>query len=169
MTNIISSELKKLFNTHIDMLLAQDGLTVPCSLKYNSTRKTLCSNCIYDPILNQSLNKYNGTGPADFPEGSLCPVCGGFGKIDYDTSEIVYLAVILDSKYWLNWGPSFVNAPNISAQTLCSISLINKLNNCVQAVLNTNLPSNNLYTKAAAPTPLGFGNHDYILTNWTLP
>ena len=167
--NIISSELKALFNAQIDMILATDGLTVPCSLKYNSTNTTFCKNCIYDKIMNQSLNKYNGTGPVSFPEGSICPVCGGFGKVDYDSSETVYMAVILDSKYWLNWGPKFVNTPNISAQTLCSISLLNKINNCTQAVLNSNIGSNNLYTKAGDPTPMGFGNHDYILTNWTLP
>jgi len=120
-------------------------------------------------MLNQSSNIYNGSGPINFPAGTICPVCGGFGKVDYDSSEKVNLAVILDSKYWLNWGPKFVNIPNISAQTLCKVSLLNKINNCNQAILNTLLPSDNIYTKAGAPTPLGFGNHDYILTNWTRP
>lgn len=167
--NIITPEMKSLFNSYIDMIVANDGLTVPCTLKYSSTKYSFCNNCVYDNMLNQSSNIYNNTGPANFPAGTVCPVCGGFGKVDYDSSETIYLAVILDSKYWLNWGPKFVNIPNISAQTLCKVSLLNKINNCVQAVLNTSLPSDNLYTKAGAPTPLGFGNHDYILTNWTRP
>jgi len=168
--NLITPELKALFNTHIDMILAQDGLTVPCVLKYNSTNYKFCNNCVYDTILNQSLNKYNNSGPVNFQEGSLCPVCGGFGKVDYDSQETIYMAVIVDSKYWMNWGPKFVNIPNIAAQTLCPISLLNKIENCTQAVLNSSLPTNNnLYTKAGYPTPLGFGNQDYLLTNWTLP
>lgn len=171
MINIITSELKNLFNAHIDMILAQDGLTVPCILKYGSTNKTFCSNCVYDPILDQSLNKYNGTGPKSFQEGSICPVCGGFGKIDYDSSSSLYMAVIFDSKYWLNWGPKFVTIPNMAAQTLCSIEHLNKINNCTQAILNSSLidSASNLYTKAGSPTPLGFGSQDYILTNWTQP
>lgn len=170
MTNIITPELKSLFNSHIDMILAQDGLTVPCLLKYNSTSNMLCSNCVYDPLLKKSLNKYNGSGPASFPNGSICPVCGGVGKIVYDKTETVYLAVILDGKYWLNWGPKFVHIPNLAAQTLCSSSLISKINNCYEAVLNTNLNTiNNVYTRAGDPVPLGFGSHDYLLTNWTQP
>lgn len=170
MDNILSSDFKNTFKTAIDMIIAQDGLTVPCVLKYNSNDYTFCTNCVYDNLLNQSLNKYNGTGPVNFPEGSICPVCGGFGKVDYNKDETVYLAVILDSKYWLNWGPKFVNIPNIAAQTLCSVNLLNKIENCTQAILNSGLnTNNNLYTKAGAPTPLGLGTQDYILTNWTLP
>ena len=48
----------------------------------------------------------------------------GFGKTIYDAEEIIHMAAIFDSKYWLNWGPKFVNIPNLAVQTLCNITYL---------------------------------------------
>lgn len=168
---ILDDNFKTLFNDAIDTIINQAGLAVPCKLLYSTTDSTFCSNCLYNPITNRSLDKYNGTGPINFPENSTCPICMGFGKIVYDTTEIVYMAAIFDSKYWLNWGPKFVNIPNLAAQTLCPISLLPKIENATQVVIDTNIANygNNIYSKAGYPTPMGLGQHRYILTNWTRP
>ena len=125
MTNIfaglINDDFKNIFNQAIDALVSQGSLAVPCRLQYSSTDQTYCTNCIYDPVLQKSFNQYNGIGPASFPNGSICPVCVGFGKTIYDAEEIIHMAAIFDSKYWLNWGPKFVNIPNLAVQTLCNI------------------------------------------------
>lgn len=168
---ILNTQFKSIFNDAIDSIVSQSGLAVPCKLKYNSTDSTFCTNCTYDPILQKSFNEYNGTGPVNFPNGSICPVCGGFGKIVYDSEETVYMAAIFDSKYWLNWGPKFVNIPNLAAQTICNITLLPKLQNTTQIQIDTNIAEydNSLYSKAGQPTPMGLGNNRYILTNWTKP
>lgn len=175
MTNIFSgllnNDFKNIFNQAIDAIIEQGSLSVPCKLKYASTDATYCTNCIYDPILQKSFNQYNGVGPISFPEGSICPVCGGFGKVLYDAEEVVYMAAIFDSKYWLNWGPKFVNIPNLAAQTLSSIVLLPKLQNTTHIIIDTNIAGygNYMYSKAGDPTPMGLGDHRYILTNWTKP
>lgn len=167
---LLNDSFKNLFNSAIDGILDQHALSTPCNLRYVSTDRIYCNNCIYDPILNRSYNKYNSTGPVSFPEGSICPVCGGQGKIICDTNEIIYMAIIFDSKYWMNWGPQFVQVPNLAAQSLCSITLMPKILNCTAMnLVNVNNYDSGLYSKAGQPTPMGLGEHKYILTNWTRP
>ena len=133
---ILDDNFKTLFNDAIDTIINQAGLAVPCKLLYSTTDSTFCSNCLYNPITNRSLDKYNGTGPINFPENSTCPVCVGFGKIVYDTSEIVYMAAIFDSKYWLNWGSRSINVADGTVQTLCSINLLPKIKNCKYMIIS---------------------------------
>ena len=170
-SNLLNSQFKNTFNQAIDAIISQGSLSVPCKLKYNSTDTTYCTNCIYDPILNKSFNQYNETGPLNFPNGSICPVCNGFGKILYDTEETVYMAAIFDSKYWLNWGPKFVQIPNLAVQTLCNISFLPKLENATSIIIDTTIAGygNYSYSKAGESTPMGLGDHRYILTNCTKP
>jgi hypothetical protein len=54
---------------------------------------------------------------------------------------------------------------------LCPISLLPKLENTTQIVIDTTIENygNNIYTKAGHPTPMGLADHRYILTNWTRP
>ena len=97
-------------------------------------------------------------------------MCNGVGKMIYDAEEVLYLGVILDSKYWLNWGPKNIQIPNLAAQTLCSISLMPKIQNSTQMVVADNeVYDNNQYSKAGPPIPMGLGQHKFILTNWTRP
>jgi len=169
-SGLIDANFKNLYNQAIESLLSSTALAVPCKLKYNTTDQSFCTNCLYNPIVDKSFNKYNGSGPLPFPEGSICPVCNGFGKIIYDAEETVYLGVILDSKYWLNWGPKNIQIPNLAAQTLCSITLMPKLQNATQMVVADNEAyDNNQYSKAGPPIPMGLGEHKFILTNWTRP
>lgn len=168
--SLFGTEFKNIFKDAISGLLHQNALSVACKLDYDTTDDVYCNNCIYDPILGRSFNKYNQTGPVSFVDGSICPVCAGFGKILCDTSEIVYLGIIFDSKYWLNWGPQFVEIPNLAAQTLCPITLMPKILNCNRMkVVNNELYDNGTYSKAGQPTPMGLGDSSFILTNWTRP
>ena len=169
-SGLINNDFKNLYNQAIESLLESTALAVPCKLKYNTTDQSFCNNCVYNSILDRSFNKYNGTGPASFPEGSICPVCNGVGKIIYDAEEVVYLGVILDSKYWLNWGPKNIQIPNLAAQTLCSITLMPKIQNATQMIVSDNETyDNNQYSKAGPPIPMGLGEHKFVLTNWTRP
>ncbi len=168
--SLLGPSFKGLFNSAIDGILDSNALSVECKLYYDTTDAIYCNNCVFDPILNKSFNKYNSTGPLNFPEGSICPVCGGYGKILHDTTENIYMAMIFDSKYWMNWGPNFVNIPNLAAQSLSPISMMPKiLNSSKLVIVNVEQYDNGSYSKAGQPTPMGLGNHNYILTNWTRP
>jgi hypothetical protein len=173
MTNIfeglISPQFKNTFNQAIDALLADNALSVPCEITYASSNNQLCSNCIYDPMSQRSLNKYNGTGPNPFPQNSICPVCNGFGFTDSAKTEIVYLAVLFDSKYWFNWSHDSVNIAGGMVQTICNISLLPKLKNAQYITIDKNIANYGGYTYATAgdPQPCGLGDNRYIITMWS--
>jgi hypothetical protein len=171
MSNIISNEFKKIFNNAIDTILAQDGLTVPCLIRYTgSGSTTYCNNCIYDPISGLSSNIYNNTGPSFFPDGGVCPVCMGNGTVvnNNSHSETVYLAVIFDSKYWINWSSKSMNIPDGMVQILCKAELLPKLRSASELVIDTNLSNygNYIYERAGDPEPVGLSNHGYIISMW---
>jgi hypothetical protein len=167
---LFGDNFKNLFVEAIDELISSNALAVECKLFYDTTGYVYCNNCVYDPILQKSFNKYNNTGPINFAEGSVCPVCVGFGKILCDSEENIHMAVILDSKYWMNWGSNSVLIPNLAAQTLTQINTMPKiLNSSKMNIVSVTGYDNGPYTKAGQPTPMGLGRHNYILTNWIRP
>lgn len=170
-SGLINSEFKKLFTNAIDSLLEQNSLTVPCRLKYISANKeqNLCNNCVFDSISLLSSNRYNGTGPYPFPENTICPVCHGIGTLSDSTKEeLLYLAVIFDSKYFLNYSSKTVNIPTGSVQTISKIDTIHKIRNCNEIVFDTDIKNygNYTYQRSGDPEPCGLGDHHYIATMW---
>lgn len=169
--SLMTPELKQIYKDGIDAILDQQGLTVPCLIKYvGAAAPSHCNNCVYDPISGMSSNMYNGTGPSFFPDGSVCPVCMGNGVISGNNtaSEKVYLAVIFDSKYWLNWSSKTVNIPDGMVQVLCKIELLPKIRNASELVINTDISQygNYAYERAGDPEPAGLYSHDYIISMW---
>lgn len=169
--NIISPEFKKVFNDAIDSLLSQNSLTVPCNLKYISSNKqqNLCNNCIFDSISLLSSNIYNNTGPQPFPDNTICPVCLGAGVLSDNTKEeTLYLAVIFDSKYFVNYSSKVVNIPAGTIQTLSKIETIHKLRNANSITFDTDIKNygNYEYQRVGDPEPCGLGDHHYIATLW---
>ena len=165
----ISPAFKNTFNQAIDALLANTALSVPCVLNYATSNISLCSNCLYDPISQRSLNRYNQTGQAPFADNSICPVCNGYGTIDTAKSETVYLGVIFDSKYWLKWSSNSVNIADGSVQTICNISLLPKIKNAQNMTMDKNISAygNYTYVTAGDPQPAGLGDNRYIITMWS--
>ena len=165
--NIIDSNFKNIYNSAIDALLAQTALTVPCTLKYASTQ-IFCNNCVFDSVSNRSSNIYNDIGPNYFPTYSICPVCNGIGYTNEDSKETLYLAVIFDSKYFLNWNSKTLNIPDGAVQTISKINTIGKIKNANSIVFDTNLSNYSLYEyiRDGEPNPCGLGDHNYIKTMW---
>lgn len=166
--NLLNMQFKNLYNNAIDHLISQQGLAVPCLLEYDSLKKDLCPNCIFDPILNRSSNVFKHGGPAPFSENSICPVCIGNGIIDMSKKETVYLALIFNSKYWLNWNSNSVNIANNKAQSISKIDLLPKLQNCKQIILDTNTSAygDRRYSRINEPEICGLGENRYIITMW---
>lgn len=165
---ILDKNFKNLYNQAIDHLIGQKGFAVPCSLIYDSLKKGSCPNCFFDPILNRSSNRYNQTGPAPFADGSICPVCIGNGIIDMTKQEVIYLSVIFDSKYWLNWNSNSVNIADNKAQSICKIELLPKLQNCKEIIMDTSTSAygDRRYSRINEPQICGLGQNRYIITMW---
>ena len=166
------TQLKKLYAESIDSILSDNGLVVPCTIKYSDIAKdTICPNCIFDPISRLSGHKYNGTGPISFPTGSICPVCKGEGTIQGSgKSETINLAVIFDSKYFLNWeGSRNIDIPAGAVQSICKIDLIGKIIKANSIIIDNNISSYGSYeyVRDGDPKPCGLGDHKYITTLWS--
>jgi hypothetical protein len=168
MFNVITPQFKAIFNQAIDSLIDRNGLAVPCKVVYDSLKQSLCGNCLFDPMQHRSANKYNGTGPAPFGNLSICPVCNGLGLIDMSAEETIYIAVIFDSKYWFNWDSKSVNISNNMAQSICSVSLLPKLQNSKEIIIDTTIAGygNRRYSRVNEPEVCGLGENRYIITMW---
>jgi hypothetical protein len=72
----------------------------PCKMIYASAQQT-CPNCIVNPETGDSTNKYNGTGPEPFPDGQICPICEGKGKITAGGGyDIIQMSLDWNPRTW---------------------------------------------------------------------
>jgi hypothetical protein len=166
--NIITSDLKQLYNHAIDAIIdPSNGLVNRCTVRYGGipSQQTVCNNCLYDSISQLSSNIYNGTGPKPFIDGGVCPVCLGSGSIKggiITKEEVLNLAVIMDSKYFINIANS-INLNNNHIQTICKKNLAGKLSNCLDLVLH-----GISYQKAGEPQYCGLAEHEYVIILWSV-
>lgn len=163
-SNIPYSQLKILYGQSIDSILSQEGLTIPVTLVYSNNKPNYCNNCIFDPVTNKSSNVYNNSGPNPFSENSICPVCLGMGSVSSESNKTIYMAVLFDSKYWIDINPRIVNIAEGMVQTICKSSLSSKLTNASEIYFNND--STERYLRAGDPKFVGLGNTDYIFTMW---
>jgi hypothetical protein len=166
-SNIINSNVKKLFNNAIGALLEDGALTVPCTLYFGVTKYEACSNCVYDPIGRKSSNRFLSGGPVPFRSGGVCPVCSGDGKKAVITTEDIYLAVIYDYKDFLGIRTP-VNVPEGIIQTISKKSTTPKLIRAKEIQPSTDLSnySDARFERASEPQPIGLGNDEFVFCNW---
>ena len=158
--------LQNIYNKQMDLLLSNTGLTTKCLLNYGVTKKEICPNCIYDPSLKKSSNKYKNGGPIPFTLGQLCPYCYGVGWSGEEKTETIYLAIIADNKKWINVPHNVAIADNM-IQTICSNIYYDSLKQCKDMTVIYNQNGNNpKYTLYADPTYAGLGDNQYILCMW---
>lgn len=155
------SSLQNLYNSTIDLMLAKDGLTTECSLVYGVSDKEICPNCIYDSLSNKSANIYQEDGPIPFPSGVICPYCYGLGSVGKETSfDNIYLAVLWDSKTWINFNSDIKNTDDY-VQTICSSSLKSKIEAANYIVIK-----DKKFERDGSANYSGLGDNNYIITTW---
>jgi hypothetical protein len=158
--------LQNIYNTHMDLVLGSTGLTTKCQLNFGVTKKEICPNCIYDPALQKSSNKYKTGGPIPFTLGQLCPYCYGVGWNGEEKTEIVYLAIIADNKKWINPPINIAIADNM-IQTICNSTYLDSIKQCKDMTVLYNTTGNNpKYNLYADPTYAGLGDNNYIFCMW---
>ena len=158
--------LQKMYNDHMDLLLSSTGLAAKCELNFGISKKQICPNCIYDPSLKKSSNKYKTGGPVQFTFGQICPYCYGIGWNGEEKKEIVYLAVISDNKKWIN-PPINIALPDNMIQTISKKNLYSSFRQCkdMSVILDSTL-DNPRYGLYGDPTPAGLGDNNYIICMW---
>lgn len=78
-----------------------DDLGLDCTLVYPPSDSE-CTNCLYDPTTGRSADIYKDGGAYSFPDHTLCPLCGGVGKLSQPVTADITLRVY--------WGGMEVNA-----------------------------------------------------------
>jgi hypothetical protein len=98
----------------------------------------------------------------------MCPVCIGHGFLTSQSSEIIDIIAVFDSKYWVNVSSKQVKIPDGDVQTLSKIELLPKLRNANEIIFDTSIEKYGLfrYERAGDPTPIGLGDNRYITTMW---
>lgn len=150
----------------MDMVLASTGLTTKCLLNYGVSKKNICPNCIYDPVLKKSAGKYKQGGPRPFVSGRICPFCNGVGYYGEVQSEEIYIAVIWDYKDWII-KPINIKNPEGMIQTICDRTLFANFKKCKDmTVVYSETNANPVFQLYEEPTPHGLGDNNYLITNW---
>jgi hypothetical protein len=92
MVNIfeITDEIRNL--AKLAFLDLHRDLSRQCRLYY-PPRMITCINCQSDPIGRKSSNRYLHGGPAPFPLGSICPMCGGTSRIAQESYDDIQLLI----------------------------------------------------------------------------
>lgn len=94
-----------------------DGdLGAECTLVY-PPKYDECNNCYLDLATGRSNNIYKTGGPNPFTNHTVCPVCGGEGRLTVETTDSVRLRVYTNPKDWKNIGVK-LNIPEGSAQII---------------------------------------------------
>ena len=166
-SGIIDSGFKSVFNNAISAILADDALTISCTLDYGITKYENCGNCLYDPIGQKSSNRFQNGGPAPFPFGTLCPLCNGNGKKPVTSSENVNLAVIFEPRQFLEMSTP-VNTADGYIQTLATKSMTSKLQRAKEIVVATDVSGffTHRYQRVSEPLPIGLGNIEFVICTW---
>lgn len=164
-THILNQQHKQIYNRMIDEVLSTHGFANECMLYYQNSSTEYCDNCNYDPISKISSNIYNGVGPQPFVDHTICPECMGAGiKRNNNKTKSVVLAVIFDSKYFLNLDTKVMNIPNVNLQTICSQKYAHDLLNA--SAMSINSIPNTFYERIGDLNPVGLGDLNYIFINW---
>lgn len=155
-----------MYKTQIDSLLASTGLTTRCLLNYGISKKQICPNCIYDPNLKKSSNKYKPGGPRQFTSGRICPYCNGSGFYGNVQVEEIHLAVIWEYKDWLI-KPINIQNPTGMIQTISDKSFLSKFRKAKDlTILYSTSNSNPVFRLFEEPNPAGLGDNNYLIVNW---
>jgi len=153
--------LQQLYNSNINLLLDKDGLTTECTLAYGVSDKEICPNCIFDTLTNKSSNKYKADGPIEFNVGVVCPYCYGLGYVGKEkTFDNIYLAVLWDSKNWINFNIDIKNTDDY-IQTLSSVDLLNKIQSASYIIVK-----DKKFERQGSCNYGGLGDNKYIITTW---
>lgn len=94
---LVSDEVKQIFEDRMDELLVDLGRTITLKLKPSISD---CPNCGYNSTLERSNRIYNTSNPnalgalnKPFLDGQRCPVCNDAGVLK-ETNEVDYTATI---------------------------------------------------------------------------
>lgn len=157
----------EVFDTYFDTVddFIDSNFGVTCRLTYPA-KKTVCTNCIYDPLLKKSSGIYKSGGPISFSNG-VCPYCNGVGFSESADTDTLKLRVYYEKKHWIRL-PVTAELPDGSVQTIGHMADLPKILRCNNIVFNTDIEGNveYKYKLSGEPMPHGFKRRKYFIAMW---
>lgn len=158
---------QSVFDTYYETVdeLTNVDFGVTCTLLY-PLKKTDCQNCIFDPFLGTSSNKYQSGGPIPFTNG-LCPYCNGEGYTAVIPTEDIKMRVYYDKKSWVKM-PVPITVPDGSVQSIGHMTDLPKILMCTEMRLHKTIEGQGTFTYilAGEPVPHGFKKNKYFIAIW---
>lgn len=138
----LDNDIKSVSQDAFDTLILQLGK--PCRLNYPPTQN-YCPNCVFDTAAGKSSGSYLQGGPTPFPNGTICPACGGKGYLAVSQSGIITMLCNFKPSVWqlqAIFGPKTpvnLRVPNGLCLTKGFLTDVPKVVKCQDAVLATNV------------------------------
>lgn len=157
----VSSALWDTYKEFADFFIDDNNIGKSCTLVYPPLREA-CSNCVINSVSGGSLNIYRHGGPAPFNFGA-CPMCGGNGYRETETTTTIRLRVYYNRRDW-NRIVGNIQIPDATAMVIGYLTDLTKLRQATEIRL-VNEQSQNEWVMALAGEPFlhGFGKNRYFI------
>ena len=137
-----------------------------CTLVYPEKQER-CSNCFTNTIGGRSVNSYRSGGPIAFNRGTLCPLCGGKGVKEVESTASVELRVYYNRRDFIDVGFE-ADVPNNIIQTVGLMSDYAKITKAKELLVPVGAYNQGRYKRLSEPFPQGFKQNptQYIVIFW---
>lgn len=143
-----------------DFFIDNDHIGRACTVVYPPKRED-CINCI-KPVGSNTANIYSHGGPMPFQFGS-CPMCGGSGYKEVETTDTVRLRIYWSRADWIRIAGSIVaeDAEIMIIGYMADVRKVRQATHILLAKDNNEAPYR--ASLVGAPTPWGFGRNRYFV------
>jgi hypothetical protein len=157
----IPGELLDLHEFLSDALI--DDLGNPCTIIYPPIASE-CPNCIYSPETGRSSDIYKTGGPSPFTNFTICPECGGEGRLYKEVTEVITMIVYWNPKSWYTVSTTIVS-PDGMAQVIGYLTDLPKIQKAKSVVLNSDTSAMVRYNTVLSGEPQlwGFRQNRYFI------
>ena len=137
-----------------------------CTLVYPEKQER-CSNCFTNTIGGRSVNSYRSGGPIAFNRGTLCPLCGGKGVKEVESTASVELRVYYNRRDFIDVGFE-ADVPNNIIQTVGLMSDYAKITKAKELLVPVGAYNQGRYKRLSEPFPQGFKQNptQYMVIFW---
>ena len=137
-----------------------------CTLVYPERRQT-CENCVTNTFGGRSTNAYKSGGPYPFNQGELCPLCGGEGYKNVESTESVELRIYYSRRDFIDVGFN-ADIPNNVIQTVGYMDDYEKLTKAKELLVDVGDANQGRYKRISEPYVQGFKQNptQYIVIFW---
>lgn len=160
---MIPSGIFQIYYDVCDEFLTNDYIGKSCTVYYPPLRQE-CSNCTTVSFGGISRNVYAHGGPAPFSDGN-CPLCGGNGFKEVETTESIRLRIYWSKRDWTRaLKISNINVPQADVMIIGFMTDVMKIKrmNFIQLVSDLNISGN--YRLIGEPFNWGFGKNRYFVS-----